>query len=111
MTSAIMNPVALPVGPRKLEEKRAELAAAGIIVPETIDPQLLATITGLGSIAPCPGKEMEMIRAANLLSNHDLNGSAWIQFNRPARETGQTSSVNGTRRARRRRDNDAGEPN
>ena len=49
MTSAIMNPVALPIGPKKLQAKLDELAAAGIIVPDNIDMELLANITGMGS--------------------------------------------------------------
>ena len=81
MTSAIMNPVALPVGPKKLQEKRDALAAAGIIVPDDIDPELLAKLTGLGSTKPKAGKEMEAIRAANFLMNHDPSGGDWIKFN------------------------------
>ncbi len=82
MTSAIMNPVALPVGPKKLQEKRDALAAAGIIVPDDIDLELLAHLTGLGSTKARPGKEMEAIRAANFLTNNDPHGSTWISFNR-----------------------------
>src|SRR5210317_2325683 len=103
MTSAIMNPVALPVGPKKLEEKRAELAAAGIIVPDDIDPELLAEITGLGSTKSRPGKEMEAIRAANLLTNNDPHGGTWIAFNKPAGAAGGDLGGRGGRRGGRRR--------
>lgn len=86
MTSAIMNPVALPVSRKKLDAKLEELAAAGITVPADIDPEVLATLTGMGSTKSRPGKEMEAIRAANFLTNNDANGSAWINFNKDPNE-------------------------
>ncbi len=84
MTSAIMNPVATPVGKKLIELKLTELAAAGIIVPEDLDPEILATLFGLGSTRPRAGKEMEAVHAANLLAGNDLDGGAWIGFNRLA---------------------------
>ncbi|MFY2823799.1 methyltetrahydrofolate cobalamin methyltransferase [Ruegeria sp. MALMAid1280] len=101
MTSAIMNPVALPVGAKKLAEKRAELASAGILVPEDIDPEVLAKITGLGSTQSRAGKEMEAIRAANLLMGHDANSTDWIRFNKPGQSAGK--STKSGRRSRRSR--------
>jgi len=104
MTSAIMNPVALPIGPKKLAEKRAELEAAGIIVPEDIDPEVLANITGLGSTKPRPGKEMEAIRAANFLTNNDAHGAEWIKFNKAILKDGEREAgARGRREGRRRR--------
>ncbi len=104
MTSAIMNPVALPVGPKKLAEKRAELEAAGIIVPEDIDPEVLASITGLGSTQPRPGKEMEAIRAANFLTDNDPHGAEWIKFNKAILKEGEREAgARGRREGRRRR--------
>ena len=84
MTSAIMNPVALPVGPKKLAEKKAEVEAAGIVLPEGMDDEAFCQMFGLGSTTPRPGKEMEAIRAANFLTNNDEGGAAWISFNKPA---------------------------
>ncbi|MCC7320398.1 MAG: methyltetrahydrofolate cobalamin methyltransferase [Rubellimicrobium sp.] len=84
MTSAIMNPVALPVAPSKIAEKRAEVAAAGLILPEDMDDETFCRLFGLGSTRPMAGKEMEAIRAANLLMNNDPAGGEWIRFNRPA---------------------------
>ena len=105
MTSAIMNPVALPVGPIKLQEKRDELAAAGIIVPDDIDPEVLANLTGLGSTKPRAGKEMEAIRAANFLTNNDPHGGEWIKFNKQPPKAGEEGRGRGGRAAggRRRR--------
>lgn len=105
MTSAIMNPVALPVGPIKLQEKRDQLAAAGIIVPDDIDPELLASLTGMGSTKPRAGKEMEAIRAANFLTNNDPHGGEWIKFNKQPPKAGEESRGRGGRAAggRRRR--------
>jgi 5-methyltetrahydrofolate--homocysteine methyltransferase len=103
MTSAIMNPVALPVGPIKLQERREALAAAGIIVPDDIDPEVLATLTGLGSTMPRAGKEMEAIRAANFLTNNDPNGSAWIRTNKQPVKAGNEGRGRGARVGGRRR--------
>jgi 5-methyltetrahydrofolate--homocysteine methyltransferase len=104
MTSAIMNPVALPIGPKKLAEKRAELEAAGIIVPDDIDPEVLAAITGLGSTKPRPGKEMEAIRAANFLTDNDPHGAEWIKFNKAILKEGEREAgARGRREGRRRR--------
>ncbi len=83
MTSAIMNPVGLPVAASKIAEKRAEVAAAGIILPEGMDDEAFCQMFGLGSTKPRPGKEMEAIRAANFLTNNDPSGGDWIRFNRP----------------------------
>jgi 5-methyltetrahydrofolate--homocysteine methyltransferase len=106
MTSAIMNPVALPITRKKLDEKLAELAAAGIIVPDDMDMELFANLTGLGSTKPRAGKEMEAIRAANFLTNNDANGYAWINFNKaPLKEGEQEAGARGRREGggRRRR--------
>lgn len=104
MTSAIMNPVRLPVSLKKLEEKRAELAAAGIIIPEDFDPELLARLTGLGSTKALPGGEMEAIRAANFLTNNDPHGGEWIKFNKAPLAEGQVEAgARGNREGRRQR--------
>ncbi len=82
MTSAIMNPVQIPVSQKKIDAKLEELSAAGIIVPSDIDPEVFAKLMGMGSTQSKPGKEMEAIRAANFLTNNDANGSEWINFNK-----------------------------
>lgn len=82
MTSAIMNPVALPVGPNKIAEKKAAVEAAGIIIPADMDDETFVKLFGMGSTKPRAGKEMEAIRAANFLLNQDDGGAAWINFNR-----------------------------
>lgn len=84
MTSAIMNPVALPVGPKKIAEKKVEIEAAGVILPEGMDDEAFVKLFGMGSTLSRPGKEMEAIRAANFLTNHDDGGADWIKFNKPA---------------------------
>ncbi|MEM6275852.1 MAG: methyltetrahydrofolate cobalamin methyltransferase [Pseudomonadota bacterium] len=98
MTSAIMNPVALPVGPKKLAEKRAEVEAAGIVLPEGMDDEAFCQMFGLGSTKPRAGKEMEAIRAANFLTDNDAGGAAWIQFNKAP---GEAAGGRGGRRRRR----------
>ncbi|NRQ09346.1 5-methyltetrahydrofolate:corrinoid/iron-sulfur protein co-methyltransferase [Aliiroseovarius sp. xm-v-201] len=100
MTSAIMNPVALPVGPKKLAEKKAEIEANGIIIPADMDDETFCQVFGLGSTKPRAGKEMEAIRAANFLTNNDDGGAAWIAFNKPA---GDAAGGAGGRRGGRRR--------
>ena len=87
MTSAIMNPIALPVPASKIAEKKAEVEAAGIFLPEGMDDETFCQLFGLGSTKPRAGKEMEAIRAANFLTNNDPSGGEWIRFNRaPAKE-------------------------
>ncbi|MCH1535390.1 MAG: methyltetrahydrofolate cobalamin methyltransferase [Amylibacter sp.] len=103
MTSAIMNPVALPVGPKKLQAKLDELASAGIIVPDDIDMELLANITGMGSTKSRAGKEMEAIRAANFLTNNDPNGSEWIRTNKDPNAGSGAGGRSGRSGGRRRR--------
>ncbi|GHA40730.1 methyltetrahydrofolate--corrinoid methyltransferase [Amylibacter ulvae] len=102
MTSAIMNPVQIPVGPKKIQAKLDELAAAGIIVPDDIDPEMLAKLTGMGSTKYTPGKEMEAIRAANFLIDQDANGSEWIKFNK-VDDGGVEAGARGRRGGRGRR--------
>ncbi len=97
MTSAIMNPVALPVGPKKLAEKKAEVEAAGVILPDGMDDETFCQLFGIGSTKPRAGKEMEAIRAANFLTDNDPHGGEWIAFNKPA------GSAGGGRGGRRRR--------
>ena len=100
MTSAIMNPVALPVGPKKIAEKKAAVEAAGIILPEGMDDEAFVQMFGMGSTQPRAGKEMEAIRAANFLTNNDDGGADWIKFNKPPSADGDSG---GRRRGGRRR--------
>ena len=101
MTSAIMNPVALPVTQKVIAEKRAEVAAAGIVLPEDLEDEAFVQLFGLGSTRPRPGKEMEAIRAANFLMNQDPSGGEWIRFSRPpqAEGEGRQRRAGGRRRA------------
>ena len=101
MTSAIMNPIALPITQKKIVEKRTEGLAYGIIIPETMDDETFVSIFGMGSTKPRPGKEMEAILAANLLTNNDPHGGAWIKFNKPAAGTSSENSGEGGRSRRR----------
>jgi 5-methyltetrahydrofolate--homocysteine methyltransferase len=103
MTSAIMNPIALPVTAARIEAKKLELAAAGVVIPDDIDIELFCQLTGLGSTKPRPGKEMEAIRAANFLTNNDAHGSAWIEFNKEAPKPGQEGRGRAGRTGGRRR--------
>jgi 5-methyltetrahydrofolate--homocysteine methyltransferase len=98
MTSAIMNPIALPVPAAKIAEKRAEVEAAGVILP-AMDDETFCLLFGLGSTRPRAGKEMEAIRAANFLTDNDPSGGEWIKFNRPVVAAGEGRARTG-RRAR-----------
>ncbi len=102
MTSAIMNPVQIPVSPKKIAAKLEELHAAGIIVPADIDPEVFAKLMGMGSTKSRPGKEMEAIRAANFLIDQDANGSEWIKFNK-VDDGGPEAGARGRRGARGRK--------
>ena len=102
MTSAIMNPVALPVKQAEIEAKKAQAAAAGIEIPADMDDETFCKLFNLGSTKPRPGKEMEAIRAANFLTDNDPSGAAWIRFNKaPDADTG-AGGGRGTGRRRRR---------
>lgn len=104
MTSAIMNPCALPVGASKIAEKRAAVEAAGIILPEGMDDEAFCQMFGLGSTHFRPGKEMEAIRAANLLTNNDAHGGEWIRFNKaPGADDAAAGGRGGRRGGGRRR--------
>ena len=103
MTSAIMNPLALPVGPKKIAEKRAEVAAAGIVVPETMTDEAFCQMFGLGSTVARSGKEMEAIRAANFLTNNDAHGAEWIRFNKAPPKAGEEGRGRAGRTGGRRR--------
>ena len=102
MTSAIMNPVALPVSTKKIEEKKEEIQKAGIVLPVDLDQETFVKIFGLGSTKSSAGKEMEAIRAANLLTDNDSHGASWIQFNKPS-SSGSRDPGRGGRRGGRRR--------
>ena len=103
MTSAIMNPVALPVNKTKIAEKKAELEAIGLIMPEDMDDETFVQLFGMGSTQSRAGKEMEAIRAANFLTNNDPHGGAWIEFNKVAPKAGQEGRGRGGRVGGRRR--------
>ncbi|MEO9778209.1 MAG: methyltetrahydrofolate cobalamin methyltransferase [Sedimentitalea sp.] len=103
MTSAIMNPVALPVPPSKIAEKRAEVAAAGIVLPEDMDDETFVTLFGMGSTKPLAGKEMEAIRAANFLTNNDPHGGEWIRTNKLPVKAGEEGRGRAGRSGGRRR--------
>lgn len=104
MTSAIMNPVALPVGPKAIAEKKAQVEASGIILPADMDDETFVTLFGLGSTKPRPGKEMEAIRAANFLTDNDPHGGEWIKFNKPPLKEGEREAgARGARTGGRRR--------
>jgi 5-methyltetrahydrofolate--homocysteine methyltransferase len=101
MTSAIMNPVALPVGPLRIAEHKAAVLAAGIILPDDLDDETFVKLFGLGSTKPRAGKEMEAIRAANFLCDRDPSGGAWITFNKDpdaAPQGGRAGRTGGRRR-------------
>lgn len=104
MTSAIMNPVALPVKQSEIDAKKAEVAAAGLVLPEDMDDETFCQLFGLGSTKPRPGKEMEAIRAANFLTNNDPHGGEWIKFNKaPLKPGEEAAGGRGGRAAARRR--------
>jgi 5-methyltetrahydrofolate--homocysteine methyltransferase len=100
MTSAIMNPVALPVGPKAIAEKKALVEAAGVVLPSDMDDEAFVKLFGMGSTKPRAGKEMEAIRAANFLMNHDDGGGAWIKFNQDPDAALQGGRAGGRRRRR-----------
>jgi len=104
MTSAIMNPVALPVNAARIAKKKAAVEAAGIFLPPEMDDETFVALFGLGSTKPRAGKEMEAIRAANLLTNNDPHGGDWIRFNKAPTPAGQREAgARGNRQGRRRR--------
>lgn len=101
MTSAIMNPVQPGASAKKIAERVAELEALGISVPEGLDPEALVPLIGLGSAKATPSKEIEAIRAADFLLDHDPSGGAWIRFNKPAGGGAEGAGARGGRRRRR----------
>ena len=84
-------------------EKKAEIAAAGIILPEDIDDELFVTLFGMGSTKAKAGSEMEAIRAANFLTNNDPHGGEWIRTNKLPPKAGEEGRGRGGRAGGRRR--------
>ncbi len=103
MTSAIMNPVAVPINAAKIAEKREEIMATGVILPDDMDDETFAMMFGLGSTKPRAGKEMEAIRAANFLFDRDPHGTEWIRFNKVAPKAGHEGRGRAGRVGGRRR--------
>ena len=66
----------------EIAEKKAEVEAAGIILPEGMGDETFVQLFGMGSTKSRAGKEMEAIRAANLLTDNDAHGGDWIAFNK-----------------------------
>ncbi|MEM7743661.1 MAG: methyltetrahydrofolate cobalamin methyltransferase [Pseudomonadota bacterium] len=102
MTSAIMNPVHLPVKQKDYDERLAALATMGVVIPEGIDKDALVPLLGLGSTKGTPSKEIEAIKAADFLLNHDDGGAAWIRFNKQPTKPGEEGARGGRERRRRR---------
>jgi 5-methyltetrahydrofolate--homocysteine methyltransferase len=103
MTSAIMNPVQAPATLKQIEERIAELAAMGIVIPEGIDMDALVPLIGLGSTKSTPSKEIEAIKAADFLMDNDASGGNWIRFNKPPASANAPLGARGDREGRRRR--------
>lgn len=103
MTSAIMNPVALPVKQAEIDAKKAEVLAAGMVIPADMDDEIFCRLFGLGSTKPRAGKEMEAILAANFLTNNDPHGGRWIEFNKVAPKAGHEGRGRAGRTGGRRR--------
>ena len=103
MTSAIMNPVALPVKQAEIDAKKAEVLAAGMVIPAEMDDEVFCQLFGLGSTKPRAGKEMEAILAANFLTNNDPHGGRWIEFNKVAPKAGHEGRGRAGRAGGRRR--------
>jgi 5-methyltetrahydrofolate--homocysteine methyltransferase len=102
MTSAIMNPIALPVKAAVIAEKKAEIEALGIVLPEGMDDEAFCQLFGLGSMLARPGSEMTAIRAANFLTNNDPHGRKWIDFNKAPPKPGEEARGGRSNRRRRR---------
>ncbi len=103
MTSAIMNPVALPITQTKIAEKKAEIAEAGVILPDDMDDETFVTLFGVGSTKSRAGQEMEAIRAANFLTNNDPHGGEWIRTNKAPPKAGEEGRGRAGRSGGRRR--------
>jgi 5-methyltetrahydrofolate--homocysteine methyltransferase len=71
-----------------------------VILPEDMDDEAFVKLFGMGSTRPRAGKEMEAIRAANFLMNHDDGGGAWIRFNKDPDAEPQGGRAGGRRRRR-----------
>ena len=101
MTSAIMNPVQLAVKQKDFDARIEALTALGVTIPEGVDKDELVKLLGLGSTKGAPSKEIEAIKAADFLLNHDDGGAAWIRHNKPAGGGPEGAGGRGGRRRRR----------
>jgi 5-methyltetrahydrofolate--homocysteine methyltransferase len=87
----------------EMEAKKAEIAAAGLILPDDMDDETFCQLFGLGSMKPRAGKEMEAIMAANFLTNNDPHGGNWIKFNKAPPKPGEEVRTGGRAGSRSRR--------
>src|SRR5699024_10688875 len=102
-TSAIMNPYQPGASAKKIAARIAELEALGVVIPEGIDPAVLAPLIGLGSTTATPSKEVEAIKAADFLLNNDPSGAGWIRLNKAAGAPAEGARANREGRRQRRR--------
>jgi len=103
MTSAIMNPIALPVKQAEIAAKKAEVAATGLVIPDDMEDETFCQLFGLGSTRARAGKEMEAIHAANFLMANDPHGGNWIKFNKAPPKPGDEVRSGGRAGSRSRR--------
>ncbi len=81
MTSAIMNPVPCPSARRLLPKRRPPWKRPASFCHRTWTMKPSSNCLAWPT-KPRSGKEMEAIRAANFLLNHDEGGAQWIMSNR-----------------------------
>ena len=83
-----------------IAERIARMRELGMTVPDDIDISKLGPLIGLGQAAGVASKEVEAIKAADFLLDHDAGGAAWISHNKPS---GGAGGARGNREGRRRR--------
>lgn len=73
------------------------------VINATFLPMAIASGMTSAIMNPVRPREMEAIRAANLLMDNDANGAAWIRANRLPAVEGEEAAGRGDREGRRRR--------
>lgn len=75
MTSAIMNPVTLPPTRKATTDRLDELRAAGLSIPEDIEPAAVAPLVGLGTTEGLVAERLAHLASLGIVPQGDIDAA------------------------------------